>query len=46
MVGDMWNFVNLGKRVDGCENSLEIVCSISHLKRYYPIVFMLDSVAF
>jgi len=23
MVGDMWNFVNLGKRVDGCEETLE-----------------------
>jgi len=23
MIGDMWNFVNLGKRVDGCEGTLE-----------------------
>ncbi|KAL5268881.1 hypothetical protein ACHWQZ_G002645 [Mnemiopsis leidyi] len=23
MIGDMWNFVNLGKRVDGCEHTLE-----------------------
>jgi len=23
MIGDMWNFVNLGKRVDGCEDTLE-----------------------
>jgi len=22
-IGDMWNFVNLGKRVDGCESGLE-----------------------
>ena len=25
MIGDMWNFVNLGKRVDGCEDTLEKV---------------------
>ena len=25
MIGDMWNFVNLGKRVDGCEHTLETV---------------------
>ena len=25
MIGDMWNFVNLGKRVDGCEDTLETV---------------------
>ena len=25
MVGDMWNFVNLGKRTDGCENTLQMV---------------------
>ena len=25
MIGDMFNFVNLGKRVDGCEESLQSV---------------------
>lgn len=24
MIGDMWNFVNLGKRVDGCESTLDL----------------------
>ena len=33
MIGDMWNFVNLGKRVDGCEDTLETV--IHCLKKEY-----------
>lgn len=39
MIGDMWNFVNLGKRVDGCEETLGEVGmqNIDRLGRYVSI---------
>ena len=40
MIGDMWNFVNLGKRVDGCEHTLETV--IIFIEFYFLILYSIE----